>query len=123
MIPVCPKIAHRTSYGEWPCIRAAGHDGDCKPDIDARYYDVPVTDRDQEWLVTEVRILLEYLDAADRRFAEQRQTTARLEQLIRAIARLAPANGTRKTVPAAAVRQVWQDALNGTVEASDDHVG
>lgn len=95
--PACGRVAHQTEHGTWPCIRTAGHDGDCKPDIDAAYYAQPIDTLDRDRLVVELHSWISH--------------SKRFGRLIHELIRLAPANGKRKTVPADEVRRAWQEAL------------
>lgn len=110
--PACGRVAHQTEHGTWPCIRAAGHDGDCQPNVDARYYSAPVDTLDRDFLAAELRTWIERYQLVARDCDEaRRQHANRADALIRELIRLAPANGKRKTVPADEVRRAWQEAL------------
>lgn len=110
--PACGRVAHQTEHGTWPCIRAAGHDGDCKPDIDAAYYAQPIDTLDRDRLVVELHSWISQYESLRGQFVESRRRHAdRADALIRRLIRIAPANGKRKTVPADEVRRAWQEAL------------
>lgn len=104
----------RGRYGDhqWPCMRALGHDGDCLPPIEARHYTGPLSQQTPEWLAAEVRMLLGQVERMQRDHRQDR-TPAVHHRLVARLIGIAPANGSRKTVPAEAVRRAWQEAIDG----------
>lgn len=118
-ITVCPKTAKTGTDGTaWGCILATGHGGHCKPNIDANHYDRPISERDRDWLLSELYVWMQRYESLER---EHNATAGRdrelLRQTILRLIRIAPANATRKTVPLNEVRSLWQDALNRQVAA------
>lgn len=111
MSAVCP-ITHQTPYQVWPCVLAAGHDGDCRLPIEAEHYTRSLDTRDADWLRSEVRVLLTRIERLERDRRED-PTPGRHARLIRRLINLAPANGKRKNVPAADVQAAWMEAVNG----------
>ncbi|MDH2425755.1 hypothetical protein [Sphaerisporangium sp. TRM90804] len=110
MASICPRTV-RGRYGDrdWPCIRGAGHQGDCEPQIDARHYAVPLEDMPARALASELRAALARLEASERRMqAYAASVGARLARLITQLQTLT--SDQRKTVPAAAVREALEQA-------------
>lgn len=105
-------------YDQWPCVRATGHDGDCYTHPDADDYPTPLDTWGHAALVSEFRMRLAQI-ANERRdlHAGALRNQNALHHAVNRLIALAPANGGRKNVPAAEIRQVWQDALAGKTEA------
>lgn len=105
-------------YDQWPCVRAAGHDGDCYSHPDSLEYNAPLDTWGHAALVSEFRMRLAQhaAEAADLRACALRDQRA-LHHAVNRLIALAPANGGRKNIPAADIRAVWRDALDGKTEA------
>lgn len=114
----CPRTV-QGSYGTypWPCTLAAGHQGGCEPQIDARYYTAPLEQMPAPVLASELRSALHRAETT--RIGWERDTVSVRRRLSNVISRLeALTAGNRKTIPAADVRRVLEEALQDVEEES-----
>lgn len=110
---VCPN-EHNANGHRFRCYLAAGHPSKCEFPVDATVYQRPLETHDASWLASEVRALHVQIRSLERERAQDRNAHL-LRSTIGRLISLAPANGTRKNVPADEVRAIWQSVINGEV--------
>lgn len=94
------------------CTRALGHEGRCEHPVDATVYGggPRLDERSPEWLASEVRMLHGQIATLRRELATPSTHEARLGRLMAGLHQLVPGNYKRKTVLAADVRALYEQA-------------